>query len=632
MANKGPSEKKLRHVEYYGLQDTFDDLYAESKQGKTFKKLMQLITSKNNILLAYRNLKRNSGSPTAGVDGITIYDIEKLSESEFIKIVRKRFSFYNPRKVKRVEIPKPNGKKRPLGIPSLWDRIAQQSILQILEPICEAKFNKHSYGFRPNRSTEHAIADLNVRINRGYLHYVVDVDIKGFFDEVSHTKLMRQMWTMGIRDKQLLVIIRRMLKAPIVLPNGKTIYPKKGTPQGGVLSPLLANVYLNEFDWWIAHQWEERNLKELKPLFKKSGERIRSYEYKKMRKTTGLKEIYFVRYADDFKIICRNRNTAERIFMATKDWLNERLKLSISEEKSGVTNLIKRTCEFLGFSIKAIKKGKQTKNANKYVVKSHVSPKAIKRINDSLKSQINKIQQSPNSHKTIEEIIKYNSMVIGIHNYYRIATHCNEDFSKLHKHINRTMYNRFRKKGYTRHGNYDGKDKGLKPYLKSKRLRYLMETPILPIGYIQTKKPLNKRTAINKYTPEGRKLIHKELTEVPEWKIKWLRDHPTIGRNSSIEYLDNRISKFIAQKGKCGVTKVELLMNEIHCHHIVPYHLSQDDSYQNLIIVRKDIHKLIHATKSNTIKELISAINLKQDHLDKLNELRTTVGNEPIQS
>uniref|UniRef100_UPI0021C7A813 reverse transcriptase domain-containing protein n=1 Tax=Enterococcus faecium TaxID=1352 RepID=UPI0021C7A813 len=146
----------------------------------------------------------------------------------------------------------------------IWDRIAQQCILQVLEPICEAKFNNHSYGFRPNRSAEHAIADCMARMNQSHMEYVVDVDIKGFFDEVNHTKLMRQIWSMGIRDKQLLLIIRKMLRAPVVLPNGKLIYPTKGTPQGGILSPLLANINLNEFDWWIANQWEEKDAKELR--------------------------------------------------------------------------------------------------------------------------------------------------------------------------------------------------------------------------------------------------------------------------------------------------------------------------------------------------------------------------------
>ncbi len=232
---------RLRHAEYYGMTETFDMLFAKSKENQKLTNLMSIITSDDNILLAYRNIKRNNGSATAGEDRVTIYDIEKLSTYKFIEIVKKRFAHYNPRKVRRVEIPKPNGKTRPLGIPSMWDRVAQQCILQVLEPICEAKFYKHSFGFRPTKSAEHAISACAVRISRSKMQYVVDVDIKGFFDEVKHSKLMRQIWTMGIQDKQLLVILRRMLKAPIVLPNGKTVYPTKGTPQGGILSPLFAN-------------------------------------------------------------------------------------------------------------------------------------------------------------------------------------------------------------------------------------------------------------------------------------------------------------------------------------------------------------------------------------------------------
>nr|HAQ8352576.1 group II intron reverse transcriptase/maturase [Enterococcus faecium] len=190
----------------------------------------------------------------------------------------------------------------------------------------------HSYGFRPNRSAEHAIADCMARMNQSHMEYVVDVDIKGFFDEVNHTKLMRQIWSMGIRDKQLLLIIRKMLRAPVVLPNGKLIYPTKGTPQGGILSPLLANINLNEFDWWIANQWEEKDAKELKHHFRKNGAWDKGNIYHKLRKSTTLKEIYLVRYADDFKIFCRNYNEAKKVFYATKMWLQERLKLPISEE------------------------------------------------------------------------------------------------------------------------------------------------------------------------------------------------------------------------------------------------------------------------------------------------------------
>lgn len=190
---KGKLRRNLRHNEYYNLQETFDKLYAKSNGGKIFNNLMEIILSEENIKLAYRNIKRNAGSMTAGVDKLTIKDIENIPMVKFNEIVRKKMSWYKSKAVKRVEIPKPNGKMRPLGIPAIWNKIVQQCILQVLEPICEAKFNKHSYGFRPEKSAENAVADCYRKIQRQNLHFVVDIDIKGFFDNVNHTKLIKQM-------------------------------------------------------------------------------------------------------------------------------------------------------------------------------------------------------------------------------------------------------------------------------------------------------------------------------------------------------------------------------------------------------------------------------------------------------
>lgn len=243
---------KLRHNEYYGEQSNLDELYQQSLEGAKFKKLYEKIISESNILLAYRNSKANTGSTTKGTDGKTIRDIAVMTNAEVVAMVRGRLDRYKPQSVRRVEIPKPNGKLRPLGIPTIVDRLIQQCVLQILEPICEAKFHEHSYGFRPNRSTEHAKAAIHRIINIQKIHFVVDIDIKGFFDNVDHGKLIKQMWTMGIRDKRILSIISAMLKAPI---EGIGI-PEKGTPQGGILSPLLSNIVLNELDWWVSDQWQ----------------------------------------------------------------------------------------------------------------------------------------------------------------------------------------------------------------------------------------------------------------------------------------------------------------------------------------------------------------------------------------
>ena len=623
--HRNKKNNKLRYSEYYGMQEAYDNLYQRSVENQNFKSLMKIIISDDNILLAYRNIKRNSGSLTAGIDGKTIKDIEKLTTERYLDIVKKRFKFYKPRKVKRTEIPKPNGKTRPLGIPSIWDRVAQQCILQVLEPICEAKFNPHSHGFRPNRSAEHAIADCAKKMNIIKMGYCVDIDIQGFFDEVWHSKLMRQMWTMGIRDKELLTIIRKMLKAPVVLPNGTIQFPEKGTPQGGILSPLLANINLSEFDWWVSEQWETRHMSEIKTQYNANGTEHMGNHHRKMRSHTKLKEFYIVRYADDFKLFCHNRKTAELLYHASIQWLEQRLHLPVSIEKSKITNLRKESSEFLGFNLKLERKGK-----NRYIMHSHVSDKAINRMRIELREQIKEIKKSPNSMNTIRAIGNYNSKVIGMHGYYRIATHVNKDFKKVHYSVLLTMRNRLSIDGLTKMGKYTGKDKGILNYVQSKNIRYLAGRPIIPVSFVQHRNPMYLKVKINKYTPEGRELIHRNQSAVSEIALRWIRSHPVVSDRATVEFNDNRISLFIAQLGKCSVTGEELNVLDMHCHHKIPYHLSKDDKYSNLIIVKPEVHILIHATKEDTIQRYMTLLNLNDEQVKRLNKLRLLVRNTSL--
>ncbi len=612
-------QRKIRNSEYYDMEGTFDRLYAESKKDKTFNHLMEIIESEENIKLAYRTIKKNTGSDTSGVDKRTIADLAKLSEEEYVRLIRKQFSNYHPRPVRRVEIPKPNGKTRPLGIPTIIDRVVQQCVMQVMEPICEARFSDNSYGFRPNRSTEHAIAQCMRLIQVQHMYHVVDLDIKGFFDNINHTKLIRQIWALGIRDKKLLCIIKEMLKAPVILPTGEKVYPQKGTPQGGILSPLLANIVLNELDWWIASQWEQMPTKtEFKTRCNEQGTEIRSHAYRALRRSR-LKEVHAVRYADDFKIFCPTHEDAVKAYKATEMWLKDRLGLDISPDKSKVVNLKRQYSEFLGFKLKVRKKGK------KYVVRSHMSDKAYKKAHEKLTGEIKKLAHSSDDTAQFIQLQKYNSVVAGLHEYYRIATDTVDDFAKLAFSINKQLNNRLKgdvsRKGTLRNGFI--KDK----YGKSKQLRFLHERPIVPVGAVQQKNAQNKRKSINKYTAKGRELIHKNLAINTEAMLYLMRN-PVMGR--SIEYADNRISLFAAQYGKCAITGLPMEVHEIHCHHKVPVSKGGTDEYANLILITEAVHVIIHATSETIIKQYLNNIQLDDSKLEKLNKLRALAEMPPI--
>jgi len=288
---------------------------------------MQYVLLDENIKLAYRNIRKNKGSKTTGTDRKTITHLAAMSEDQLLKHVKNKLKWYKPQSVRRVEIPKGNdtNKKRPLGIPTIMDRLIQQYFLQVLEPICEAKFREISNGFRPNRGAENALAQAERLIQTCDLHVVIDIDIKGFFDNVSHGKLLKQLWTLGIRDKTLISIISAMLKAEVA----GIGFPEKGTPQGGIISPLLSNIVLNELDWWIGSQWEQLPTRhEFYGKIHENGTKDKSKKYRGLR-TTKLKECYIVRYADDFKIFCRKHSDAVKLFEATKQWLKDRLGLDI---------------------------------------------------------------------------------------------------------------------------------------------------------------------------------------------------------------------------------------------------------------------------------------------------------------
>ena len=595
-------KKVLRNNEYYSFQAELDYLYRASKEGRSFKNLMRYICCQQNVELAYRRIKRNKGSRTSGTNKNTIDDIAKLGTDKLVAYVKTRLDNYKPHSVRRVMIPKDNGKERPLGIPTIEDRLIQQCILQILEPICEAKFHKHSYGFRPNRKTHNAIARFSYLVYHAKLEYVVDIDIKGFFDNVNHAKLIKQMWSLGIRDKNLLSIISKLLKAPIV---GEGV-PKKGTPQGGILSPLLSNIVLNELDWWISNQWETFPTRH---PYKGSGDK-----YQALKRSSNLKEMYLVRYADDFKILCRNRKDAEKIKIAIEDWLKQRLKLETSPEKSKITNLRKHYSELLGFKLKI------EERPDRNVVISHMTDKAKKKVIDKLRTRIRNVKSNK------QEVVKLNSAIRGMHNYYCTATRVSEDFWEIYYILLPTL------KHITKSNGKKGPPQSayqLKRYGGYKVRRFTVgDMTIDPISAVKFTVPRGFNQDICNYTDRGRELIHRKICKL-EYIFEYLSENPL--PDESAEFNDNVISKISAQRGRCSVSKKQLTIEDI-----TPYRIKKDggDGYRNIIVISKDIYGLIMEKDISNIQKMVQ--KLESDRLwnkkvrDKTNKYRELVGNAII--
>lgn len=526
--------------------------------------LIDRITSNENIELAIDKLKKNKGSKTPGVDGICLKDILK-DKAKIIMRVQKtlRSNNYKPLPVRRIEIPKENGKTRPLGIPTIFDRIIQQSIKQVIEPLIDKKFYPNSFGFRPKRSAEHAMA-LNCNlINRAGLHFVVDVDIKSFFDNINHKKLIKQLIKIGIKDKKIISIIKAMLKTEVVLPNGEIVKPEKGTPQGGILSPLLANVVLNELDWWIDSQWFGKRL----------DREYKKQKYKKCAlKRCGLTEVRIIRYADDFKLLCRTREGADKIFKLVKIFLKERLKLEISKEKSKVINLKKKSSNFLGFRIKAIKR------RNTWTARTFIGDKAKKNILLKIRAQIKILAKIP----TTIEAMKFNSIIRGIQNYYKIATMVNIDLNKIGYIISKILYIRFGKGSNKKDIMYRMRfpNYNYKVWNIDNITLFTLEALIFKIPKHYSDKNYKSRVDELKESIEE-KLYVDEYKSNPKWEI--LRAEVRFKSNS-----------------KCAVTGDYISGNNRYdVHHVIPKQNGGQDVIENLVLLKPEIHRLLHSNKAH---------------------------------
>jgi RNA-directed DNA polymerase len=341
---------------------------------------MEQICERANMNRAYRKVKANKGA--AGVDGVSIERLPahiREHKEEFLEELLA--GSYKPELVRGVQIPKPDGSKRQLGIPTVLDRVIQQAILQILEALYEPNFSNSSYGFRPNRSAQMALRQAREYLREGY-RYVVDMDLEKFFDRINHDILMERL-SRDISDKRLLGVIRRYLEAGL-LQNGIFEERKLGMPQGGNLSPLLSNILLDELD------------KELE----KRGHK-------------------FCRYADDCNIYVKSQEAGNRVLKSITEFLATRLKLKVNETKSAVAHVTKR--KFFGYSFRV---DGELKVANQSLVK--------------FKKRIRELT-SRNRGRELEHVIKeLNQYLNGWISYFRLSANISV-FKELDSWIRRRL-------------------------------------------------------------------------------------------------------------------------------------------------------------------------------------------------
>lgn len=341
---------------------------GKERSTQSMSELLEKILEKKNMNEAYKKVCANKGA--GGVDGMELEELDGFIRKNWNSIREQiRGRSYKPQPVRRVEIPKPNGSKRKLGIPTVMDRVIQQGIAQIISPMCEPLFSDHSYGFRPNRSCEMAIKDMLMFLNEGY-EWIVDIDLEKFFDNVPQDKLMSLVHNI-INDGDTESLIRKYLKAGVMV-QGRYEKTEQGTPQGGNLTPLLSNIMLNELD------------KELE------------------RRGLG-----FVRYADDCVIAVRSEASAKRVMYSITDWIERKLGLKVNADKTHITRPM--NLKYLGFGFWKDSKTKEWK------CRPHKD--SVQKFKRTLK----KLTERRKSMAFAERVKQLNRVIRGWINYFAIG-------------------------------------------------------------------------------------------------------------------------------------------------------------------------------------------------------------------
>ena len=363
-----PQRDSAEHEGYGEVLRSFRSIWKEKDSAQP--ELLEKILYKDNLNRAYKRVKANKGAP--GIDGITVDEIGAyLGDNQEAMIERIYKGKYTPDPVRRKEIPKADGGMRKLGIPTVTDRIFQQAIAQQLMPIYEARFSEGSYGYRPGRSAKDAIIKVKEYAEEGY-RFAVTIDLSKYFDTLNH-ELLLNLLRRNVKDERVIQWIKRYLKSG-VMEDGVVVDTEEGSPQGGNLSPLLANVYLNEFD----------------QEFQKRG-------------------VPFVRYADDIVVLAKSERAAKRLLETSTNYLEGKLKLTVNKEKSRVVSVFAiRNFKFLGFALGRNGKG----------IYVRVHPKSWKKFKSKLKEL-----SSRRSVQSIRSALgKIKVYARGWLNYYGVAS------------------------------------------------------------------------------------------------------------------------------------------------------------------------------------------------------------------
>lgn len=596
------------------LNKILDFLYAKSKQGASFTGLLEAAANEVTIITAIHNIKSNPGSRTAGIDNMKMNKYLQMPKEKVIGIVQNCFKGYHPKPAKRIYIAKANGKQRPLGIPTILDRIIQECIRIIIEPICEAKFYPHSYGFRPYRAQKNAVRGIVNTINGSAKCenppvIALEGDIKGCFDNINHRILMKKIWKIGIRDKRVLKIIYQMLKAGYI---DYDIYvgSKSGIGQGGIISPLLSNVYLNDFDWYVGRMYYEP-----RPKLK-----TKASDMRKLRQI-GIYPKYNYRFADDWIILTTNECEAQRLKKHLSKYFKHRLKLELSEEKTKITDMRVNGAEFLGFVIKVEKTRRNLKKSTK-VAKPYPDMQRVKKKIKTICTEIRKLKTIFRTEARVAQILYINSIIMGVAEYIKTGV-SSKAFNKIDFAVNNCCYTTWKKmfpKNYLSMkkelqalSNNPNRHKGhiTKTFATEYQGKWIGVT-LAYLTHIQYEmKPFNQN--ITPFTAEGRMLYSRYYKGS---KVKPL-ERPTIGSIADIrlsiynkgiynfEYHMNREYAFNRDKGKCRCCGKSLWHTERKgCHHInnkLP--LSEINKVANLAWVCNECHNQIHSKAEITAEK-----------------------------